>query len=388
MGDATCASLTNYQNFPVLLITKIILNNFRNFSEKKITFSKPLILFSGANGVGKTNILEAITVLGKTTNLRNSSFEEMLNNNENNQNFSLYIELKNHDLIDNLAFLFSKNSKKKNWRINSENLSAKKFNEIKKHLVNFVYLTPKIETLFVSGKQDRREFLDKIVCDLDFEHIERLNSYQKLLKERLLILQKYQLNKNGEKWLEIVENKIVELGVAIATARVEALQFFNQAILSFNSNFPKTRLEVIGQIEEKVNKISALELEKFYQENLEKYRQTDLASFRSNFGVHKSDFSAIFLEKNMRVDLCSTGEQKSILISLALARAKISAIYKKQPTILIFDEIVSHLDEKRRENLFAEIAQSSLQCFFSAVSQDLIPQKFFDDNLVEVTELN
>ena len=108
-------------------------------------------------------------------------------------------------------------------------------------MINFIYLTPQIEQLFIHGKSARRDYLDKIVCDLDLSHQNRLNDYQKLLKERLLILQKYRNQNTGNKWLEIVENKIAEVGIAIAFARIEAVEFFNKAIESFNSNFPKTK---------------------------------------------------------------------------------------------------------------------------------------------------
>ena len=102
-------------------------------------------------------------------------------------------------------------------------------------------------------------------------------------------------------------------------------------------------------------------------------RQNDLENFKTEFGIHRADFDAIFCDKNLSATKSSTGEQKAIMISISLARAKISASYKNQPTILIFDEVVSHLDNQRKIHLFDEISQTNLQSFFSATSQDLIP---------------
>lgn len=345
------------------------------------------MLFVGQNGVGKTNILEALTMIGRSASLRGADFEEMILNSVSQKKFTIYSEISNHEFIEKLALSFDLNSKKKILHINNEALSAKRQSDLKNHLINFISLTPTLEQLFILGKSERRNYMDKIVSDLDLQHNGRVNDYQKALKERLLILQKYRQEKSGEKWLDIVENNIVELGVAIASARIEAIDFFNKAINSFASNFPKPKLKVIGEVEEMITKQSAIKLEEFYQNKLRENRRRDLESFKTEFGVHRSDFDAIFIDKNMSATLCSTGEQKAIMISITLARAKISANYKNQPTILIFDEIVSHLDEKRKKDLFEEIAATDLQAFFSATTANLIPEKFIENNSIDVVEV-
>ena len=372
-------------------ITKLILTNFRSFLSKKIEFSRPLILFAGVNGSGKTNILEALTLLGRSASLRGADFEEMIFDNqisgEKKPQFALYAEISDHEFIEKIGTSFSSLQKKKIFEINGESLSSKRQSDARNYLINFICLTPQLEQLFILGKSERRDYLDKIVSDLDFEHSSRINNYQKLLKERLLILQKYGAQKTGEKWLDVIEIQIVELGMAIASARIEAIDFFNKAISSFSSNFPKPKLHVIGDVEESVMKQSAVQLEEIYKNKLKENRVADSINFKTNFGVHRSDFDAIFQEKNMSATRSSTGEQKSIMIGITLARAKISANYKNQPTILIFDEVVSHLDEGRKRDLFEEIAATSLQSFFSATSANLIPQKYFDENLMQVVGL-
>lgn len=380
----------------MIQISKLVITNFRNLLSKKLEFSCPLILLVGENGVGKTNILESLTLLGRNSSLRGNDFEEMLWENslskEKKTQFAIYAELIGHDLIEKLGTSFELQKKKKNFQINEEVLSNKRQSELRNQLINFICLTPQIESLFILGKSERRDYMDKIVSDIDFEHNSRINNYQKSLKERLLILQKSQHQKSGgqnyKQWLDIVENQIVELGMAIASARIEAIEFFNKAINSFESNFPKPKLQVIGDIEQGVMKQSAVVLEDLYKKKLEENRSADLENFKTNFGVHRSDFDAIFSEKNMLATKSSTGEQKSIMISITLARAKISAVYKNQPTILIFDEVVSHLDEKRKFDLFEEISATNLQSFFSATNKDLIPNKYVVNELLQIIELN
>lgn len=373
-------------------ITKLVLENFRNFLLKKIEFSAaPLVFLCGENGVGKTNILEAITLLGRNSPLRGSDLDEMIlfdyQNNIQAEQFSIYSEIHDHDSIEKIGIAFEKARKKKNFQINGEALSSKSFGDFRQDLINFIWLTPQLELLLISGKGERRDYLDKIVADIDSKHSERINLYQKSLKERLLILQKYRGQSHGDKWLEIVENKIVELGVAIAFARLDALEFFNKAINSFESKFPKTYLKVSGDIEEIAHEKSALQIEEFYLDKLRKNRAHDLESFKTNFGVHRSDFSAIFLNKNAPSSNSSTGEQKSIMLGITMARAKISSAYKNQPTVLIFDEIMSHLDEVKKTNLLEEIHQSQLQCFFSATNKSLVPQRFLEKESLQIIEL-
>lgn len=380
----------------MIQISKLVITNFRNLLSKKLEFSCPLILLVGENGVGKTNILESLTLLGRNSSLRGNDFEEMLWENslskEKKTQFAIYAELLGHDLIEKLGTSFELQKKKKIFQINEEVLSSKRQSELRNQLINFICLTPQIESLFILGKSERRDYMDKIVSDIDFEHNSRINNYQKSLKERLLILQKSQHQKSGgqnyKQWLDIVENQIVELGMAIASARIEAIEFFNKAINSFESNFPKPKLQVIGDIEQGVMKQSAVVLEDLYKKKLEENRSADLENFKTNFGVHRSDFDAIFSEKNMLATKSSTGEQKSIMISITLARAKISAVYKNQPTILIFDEVVSHLDEKRKFYLFEEISATNLQSFFSATHKDLIPSKYVSNDILQIIELS
>jgi len=361
----------------MITISKLVLSNFRNFKNKTLEFSDNLTLLHGRNGAGKTSILEALTIFGRSSSLRGADFEQMINQGQ--KNFICYLELQNHEFIDNMKISYNLVSKKKSQEVNCEVINNKRQSDIKKYLINFISLTPKLEQLFISPKSSRRDYLDKIVLDIDPNHSSRILNYQKLLKERLLILQKYRNSDSlsSNKWLDITETKIVELGVAIASARNEALDFFNKAIMSFASNFPKPKLIVKGEIESEITTQSAVILEEKYKAKLQENRQLDLENFKTNFGVHRSDFDAIFSNqdnKEISATLCSTGEQKSIMIGITLARAKISMNYKNQPTILIFDEVVAHLDDNKKRDLFTEISQSKIQSFFSATSEDLIPE--------------
>jgi DNA replication and repair protein RecF len=373
------------------IISNLTLENFRNFHKKNLEFNSNLILLTGNNGIGKTSIIEAMAIIGRGSNkIRGASYDEMINHQIKDQDeiinqqyssgqyFSIIANIKNHQYFDDIAIRFTAHNKQKQLFCNRQEVSKQKMSEYRNYLINFIFLTPQLEQIFILGKSQRREYLDQIVLDIEYMHSERLNNYQKLLKERLKILDKAnRKNSNIEEylnWLKIIENKIVEIAIVIAFSRVEAIKLFNQAINDFDSKFPKSRLEIIGDIEEKIiNNENLVSIEDFYHQKLIDNRIIDLQSNKTNFGIHRSDFMAIFCDKNMAADRASTGEQKAIMIGITLARAKISSLYKNLPTILLFDEIFSHLDEQRKICLIDEIIATNLQTFFTATSSDMLP---------------
>ena len=144
----------------MIKVTKLLLTNFRNFSSRKIEFNSPSVLLVGANGIGKTNILESLTILGRNAALRSSDFEEMIKIGE--KNFAIYAEISGHEFIEKIAISFDVAQKKKNLLINGEPFSSKRQSDLRSHLINFVFLTPQLEQLFISGKSERRDYLDKI----------------------------------------------------------------------------------------------------------------------------------------------------------------------------------------------------------------------------------
>ena len=354
------------------IIKQINLHNFRNFTTKQLRFENLLVLLYGNNGIGKTSLLEAISLFCKNGSLRQASNLEMLNHQADF--WQVYLEFFNDFADDfyyqNLALKFEKNTNKKTWLINQQ-LQNNKQNDIKSYLPNFICLTPQLEQLFILGKTTKREYLDKIVLDVNLQHQTYLNQYQKLCKERLVILQQ---KSNNNTWLNVIEKKISELAIAIAFTRDEAIEFFNQSISTFDSAFPKVFLQIYDETNRQNQ--SNLEKENFYQQQLKNNRQLDGFSGKTNFGIHKADFSALFVEKNISASMCSTGEQKLIMLAISLARAKISSYYKKQPTILLFDEIFSHLDDNYKNCLLNEVYNLQIPVFFTATSYLMLPNSF------------
>ncbi len=346
-------------------ISQLKLTDFRNYQSQIFNFTHKIIAIFGNNGVGKTNILEAISLLAKGQGIKNADFEEMVCNQNTANNFAIYGTLENHPNIENIGTSYSKIDSKRIFQINHDILNSHSKNRI---FPTVIWLTPQMDNLFCSSKTLRRKFLDKIVADIDTNHNSRLNLYHHSLRERINLLN-YFADRQKD-WLDIIERKIAELGTAIATARNEAIYYLNQAILQNNDNFTKTTIKMIGELEDLAQNHKAIEVEEEFIQKLRNNRLIDGKSGRTNFGVHRSDFTAILLDKKIAANFCSTGEQKSILIAITFARIKIFSLLNLPSAILLLDEIVSHLDDKKRINLLEEISRLNCQSFLTATHKD------------------
>jgi DNA replication and repair protein RecF len=376
-------------------ISQLKLTNFRNYQSRNFNFTNKIVAIYGNNGVGKTNILEAISLLTKGNGIKNAEFYEMIYNQTRNdkigRDFTIYGKIENHPNIENIGTsFFTDNNQKTNKRIYQTNnkiirsLSKNKISN--KTSLAIIWLTPQMDNLFCSSKTLRRKFLDKIVADIDANHNNHLNLYNHSLKERINLINNFANNQN---WLDIVERKIAELGTAIATSRNETIHYLNQAILQNDTRFTKTNLKIIGELEELALNRTAIEVEEKFIEKLKANRQIDGKSGRTNFGVHRSDFTAILLGKEIEAKFCSTGEQKSILIAITFARVKIFSLLNLPSTILLLDEIVSHLDNQKRINLLEEISKLDCQSFLTATNKDFFSTLFyFESKITQFLEIN
>ncbi|MES2677805.1 MAG: DNA replication/repair protein RecF [Pseudomonadota bacterium] len=364
-------------------LSQLKLNNFRNYQSKNFEFTAKIIAIFGKNGVGKTNILEAISLLNKGSGLKGADLEEMINQKNSLQNFTIYSQINNHPQIENIGTSYLAAENKRIFQINNKILSS---SSRYKNFPAIIWLTPQMDNLFCSSKTIRRKFLDKIVADIDVTHNSRINAYNHSLRERISLLNRFA---NGENWLEIIERKIAELGTAIASARNEAVNYLNQTILQGSDNFTKAQIQIIGETEDLAANHKAIEVEEMFIVKLKANRKLDAKTNRTNFGVHRSDISAILLDKKIEAKFCSTGEQKSILIAITFARIRLFSLLNLPMAILLLDEIVSHLDNQKRRDLMQEIAKLECQSFLTATNRDFFSDLcHFDQNIVAFLELN
>lgn len=360
-------------------VTRLTLTDFRNYKNLRIESHVGPIILTGENGSGKTNVLEAISFLTPGRGLRSAKLSEIqrIHNADDinilssgEWNVAAEILKNNEDHLIGTALQHGVRDDREEHSFDRRiiNIDAQKISqqsELGKYL-SVIWLTPQMDRLFQGGPQPRRSFLDRLVYAFDLEHAKRTAGFEHLYRQWL------QLLKSGcrdNHWLTSLEQNMAALGVAIAAARREQIARLNTFIEQEPDDiFPNVRLELDGIIEKMLDEHSALDVEDFYTQKLQQQRQKILYN-ESSEGVIRTDFRVYFQKKNMPADLCSTGEQKALLISIILAQTKCQMLDKGFAPVLLLDEVTSHLDDKKRDALLEKITALRLQAWITSTEE-------------------
>lgn len=345
-------------------IAEITLNNFRNYFSKTISFSNGINVIVGNNGIGKTNILEAISLFSNFRGIRSANISELKSITNLNESlprdilFSIFIKFSNSEKI----LLLQKNDGK----LIKYNENRLKNNNELSNILGITYFVPQMDSFFIGGSSDRRKFLDRTSDLLFINHLDNIRKYEFFLKERMKILL---MQDKYDNWIDIVERKIAELGTSIANVRNNTLEYLNDILQNDIVSFPISKIELIGDVEKLLLKLKAIDVENRYRENLLRFRSEDKVLKRTNYGVHRSDILLLHKDKNIPANLCSTGEQKILLMSLIVSKTIFSKKISRGTTILLLDEVCSHIDENTKKILFEELKKLDIQIFMTGINE-------------------
>jgi DNA replication and repair protein RecF len=322
------------------VIRRLSVSHFRSYKMAEIETSRQMVVLTGNNGAGKTNLIEGISLFSPGRGLRRATIEEM---GREGAEVGFSINLKTDDYM--LGTGVDLGSPTRLARMNGENCAINVFAEV----IRVIWLTPQMDGLFNGASSERRKFLDRIVLAVDSSHGSRVNALEKLLRGRNKLLEE-----NAERrWLEALEKELAEVAVSVAAARAETVSRLSQIIaLEAASPFPKARLSLSGLLEEEVLTKPSLDLEEAYRKSLHDNRYRDKAAGRTLEGPHRSDLIVHHRENGSLAERCSTGQQKALLIGLILAQAKLISTMAGFPPVILLDETVAHLDPLRRTSLF------------------------------------
>jgi DNA replication and repair protein RecF len=354
------------------VLLSLALTNFRNHKELVLNELAPLIVLLGKNGVGKTNILEAISLLAPGRGMRQAKFEDILYNNGSSvSSWSVYANL-NGDLSLATGYGQGAGLRGKNQRILKVSGKAIKTQAEIISQLRVIWFSPQLEDLCLTGASIRRKYFDRLTYNFFSIHAENVLIYEKLLQNRQKILAE---NRHDEIWLQQIENKLADIMLKIASARLQALAIINIELDKLNDDFLKPTLELKGFIEDKlVNNLSNSEIICMVTDKLKSNRMLDFLSKRTNFGVHKSEFALYNSQKSRYAAQCSTGEQKSMLLSLVLAQA--SALSSNEASsgkvVLLLDEAFSHLDQHRQQQLLDILKHLKVQTWITTALDNFI----------------
>lgn len=340
-----------------IYLEKLSLQNYRNFEHFKLECSNGPVVLIGDNGIGKTNILESISLFYPGKGLRGAKYEEICRVGcDNWQATSVFASKLG---VAQLISGYAKESAKRTISFNNSKISSSELSRF----INVIWLTPQMENIFYEGASHRRKFLDRMVYNFYPHHATKINEYEYYIHERAKLLQHDAWDLD---WLKVLEEKIAGVSSQIAELRLKTVDQMQAAIDELDSDFPKAILEVDGTVEAKMQSADLTEISSYIQSELINARLKDRFSKRTNFGVHRSDLLVTHREKNKLAKFCSTGEQKAMLISIILAQVNAGIRKTQAKPILLLDEIFVHLDDKRKDYLINFLKTANLQVWITA----------------------
>ncbi len=344
-----------------MFLQTITLRNFKNFSESAFEFSPKINAFVGRNGVGKTNLLDAVHYLALTKSYLN--FSDVQNIKFEEDFFSIEGNFRKNNQ-EEVVFCGVQREKGKILKRN-----AKPYERISDHIGHFpvVMISPYDLDLIKEGSEVRRKFMDNIISQSNKEYLQSLMRYNRVLNQRNSLLKYFFQNQTFDKVsLEIYDEELIELGNYIFEQRKKFIAEF----LPIFSHF----YQILSQGNESVHIRYESDLEETSLDNLlkESLSKDRLAQFTTR-GIHKDDLKFTLINYPIK-KFGSQGQQKSYLISLKLAQFELMKSYLKTTPLLLLDDIFDKLDEIRVEQLI------------KLVNEEKFGQIFISDTHPERTE--
>lgn len=336
-----------------MALSRLTLTDFRNHAALGLKAEAQFVALHGANGAGKTNILEAISLLVPGRGLRRAALSEMIRSGGAG-GFAVSAEIDDVQLGTGVD---ADVPERRKVRINGANATINNLAE----WLSVIWLTPSMDRLFVDGAGARRRFLDRLVLALEPGHARQSSRYEKAVQQRNRLL-------NGAAppdplWLDALEVQMAESGAAIIDARARMLSALVAELDAAPAGpFAVPNLELVM-----AGPSAAEELREVWQSS----RRRDAGAGRTLIGPHRADLVVHNRSNKQAADRSSTGEQKALLLSLILAHAALVTAQRGTPPILLLDEVAAHLDPARRSALFERLAETGAQVWMTGTEVSL-----------------
>ena len=337
-------------------VRRLVLADFRSYAALDAALDGSMIVLTGDNGAGKTNVLEAVSLLSLGRGLRRADLADCARLHGTG-GWAVSAEIIDGDhqvqLGTGIEPPCNGEAPPRRYRIDRAPVgSARAFAD---H-IRVVWLTPAMDGLFAGPPGERRRFLDRLVLAVDSGHGARVNGLERALRNRNRQLAEPSPDRV---WLDATEREVAELGVAVIAARHETIARLGALVAAQRddaSPFPWAQMALSGELEEQIASQPAPVVEQRYRQLLRDGRRRDAAAGRTLVGPHTCDFVVHHGPKQAPAALSSTGEQKALLTGLVVAHARLVAELSGIAPIMLMDEIAAHFDAARRERLFADLA--------------------------------
>jgi DNA replication and repair protein RecF len=349
---------------PSAQIRRLTLTNFRSYHAAQMDVGPALVVLVGANGTGKTNLIEAISFLAPGRGLRRATLDDVAFS-EGDGSWAVAADVEGALGLATLGTGIEPPAVEgavvvRKCRIDREPVSSA--TAFADHL-RIIWLVPAMDGLFNGPASERRRFLDRLVLAVDAEHVTRVNALERALRSRNRLLEDARPDPH---WLDAVEHETAELAVAVTALRVETVGRLQAALAARKASpFPAAEIALDGWMEQLVPLHPAVEVEDRYRALLRENRSRDAAAGRTLDGPHLTDLAVTHAGKGIAAAEASTGEQKALLIGLVLAHAGLLAEMTGFAPVLLLDEVVAHLDPSRRAALFGELQALGVQAWMT-----------------------
>ncbi|MEM8696914.1 MAG: DNA replication/repair protein RecF [Pseudomonadota bacterium] len=338
-----------------MTIRRLSLTDFRSYDTVLITPGPAFVVLTGENGAGKTNILEAVSLLAPGRGLRRAKLSEMARQGgPGGFSVAAVLGAPGGDVDLGIGTLATA-PERRQVRINGATASATALTE----WLSILWLTPAMDRLFTDAPSGRRAFLDRLVLALEPGHAHHASRYEAAMRARnRLLADDAPLD---AEWCMALEAQMAEHGGAVAAARNRTIAALNgQLAVQPEGPFAKARITLEGW--QPVDDFGAA---------LAAGRDRDRAAGRSLTGPHRSDMAVTHLGKRQTADRCSTGEQKALLLAIVLAHADLVAARAGRRPLVLLDEVAAHLDPLRRAALFERLAAGGGQVWMTGTEPAL-----------------
>ena len=328
-----------------MYINKIKLKNFRNYNEQEIELNKNINIIYGDNAQGKTNILEAIFLSSFGKSFRTSKEKELIKFGE--ENCLVETEYQKKDRSGKIKIEIA--NKK---QINVNGIKIKKLSEILGN-INIVIFTPEDINILRDGPANRRKFLDMMIGQLRPQYVYYLNLYLKTLEQRNNYLRQIKEEHRPEEMLEIWDEKLSEYGEKVYNYRA----YFVDKIINKINVIHKKITEEHESLE--ISYTSDCDNKEKYLKLLKERRKLDIIKGFTTKGIHRDDFMVFINGKEVNV-YGSQGQNRTVVLSLKIA--ELNVVYDEigEYPILLLDDFMSELDEKRRRNFLNNIENTQV----------------------------
>lgn len=356
-------------------VSRLDLTGFRNYAALRLDVGATPVVLTGQNGAGKTNLLEAISFFAPGRGIRRVPLPDVarLSDGVSAGGWAVAAQITGPKgmtaLGTGLEVRPEGGAARRAVRIDGE--PARGQAAFTEHLC-VVWLTPDMDRLFMEGGSARRQFVDRMVFGFDAEHARRLATYEQAMRGRQRLLRD---SVGDSAWLAAEEETMAATGVAIAAARREVVARLDAAIAAEEElreePFPRASLSFEGEVETWLDHGPALEAEDQLRAILALGRARDSEAGRALHGAHRSDLRVEHRGKDMAAALCSTGEQKALLIAIVLAHARLLGLSRGSAPVILLDEVAAHLDAGRRVALAERILALGAQAWLTGTDTNL-----------------